>query len=405
VFWIRDILHLNGQNLRSLPLVERKAQLQALAIFDLDGDCIRYVPHLSTNGIEFYHEAVEQGAPGIIARDAYSPYKSGTSKSWVRIATPTLLGSGSAAASGLASTSAPGPRLTHLDKIYWAEEKMTKGDLIDYYRQISATLLPHLKDRPESLRRQPHGIADEGFFHKDLIGHHPKWVEIERIFSESSAKSIDYLLCQNEWTLLYMINLGCIELNPWLSRRGSLDRPDATVIDLDPDGNAFSEVIEVALEVHRILTHIGAAHHCKTSGATGLHIYIPLRARYNYEHARKFAEAICRVVHRAFPMLTSLERSPAKRRKKIYLDYLQNAQGQTVAAPYSVRPRPLATVSTPLLWEELTPKLRPEFFTIRNTAARIQKVGDLWQPTLTESADLEECTRRLIELDGGDLLE
>lgn len=379
-YWVRDLLHLEGRNLRTLPLIERKKKLEKLGIF---GEVIRYCPHEADRGIPFFETAAAAGHTGILARDAYSPYVAGTTKRWLRISANESTGEDRA------------PRLSHLDKIYWPQGKVTKGDLIEYYRSVAPVLLPHLKDRPESMHRFPDGVEAQGFFQKDLVGHHPRWIQTERIFSESSGKSIDYLVCQNEWTLLYMANLGCIELNPWLSRVGSLNRPDSVVIDLDPDDNDFSEVVEVALIVHRILEKVGATHFCKTSGATGLHIFIPLQARYDYETGRRFAEAVCQLVHRASPENTSLIRSPAKRRGKIYLDCLQNVQGQTVAAAYSVRPRTTPTVSTPLRWEELTPDLRPEAFTIQSLPARLEKVGDLWHPVLEEAVDLELCLARL----------
>lgn len=378
VYWVRDLLHLDGMNLRSLALIERKKYLKNLNIFN---ETIRLIPDVPNEGKKLFDQALHQGFPGIIARDLYSPYTVGTSKSWLKIAgKPEDLA----------------PRLTHLDKIYFPKDQITKGDVIEYYRQISQILLPYLKDRPESLFRQPNGIQ-EGFFQKDLVGHHPRWVHTHRIYSESVDKSIDYLLCQNESSLLYMANLGCIELNPWLSRIDSLDRPDFVVIDLDPDSNDFSEVVQVALGVHQILTDIEALHLCKTSGASGIHIFIPIQAKYDYETARHFAQAVCQVVHRQFPDQTSLERSPAKRKGKIYLDCLQNVQGQTVASVYCIRPKLGAPVSTPMKWEELTSSLRPEQFNIRNTLDRLEKSGDLWRPVLEESVNLQECLLRLTQ--------
>lgn len=371
VYWVRDLLHLDGWNLRHLPLDERKKRLETLPIFN---DVVRYCPHSVRDGKAFYEKAVSLGHSGILARDLRSPYVSGTSKGWLRISAPNE------------KSASDAPRLTHLDKVYWPPSppsgQITKGDLVEYYKKIAPILVPHLKDRPQSLHRHPDGIQGESFFQKDLIGHRPRWVHTHRIYSESTQKSVDYLLCQNEETLLYMINLGCIELNPWLSRIDSLDRPDAVVIDLDPDGNHFGEVVEIARAVHQVLDEIEVFHLCKTSGATGIHIFIPLQAKYEYSVARSFVESICRVVHRKFPEQTSMERSPAKRRGKIYLDYLQNAQGQTVASVYCVRPLPGAPVSTPLLWEELTPDLRPESFNIVNTIDRLNQYGDLWLPIL-----------------------
>ncbi len=380
VFWVRDLLHLDGFNLRTLPLIERKKRLEKLEIFS---KTIRYCPHKHQDGEEFFRSAQAQRSPAILARDAYSPYIAGTSKHWLRIPASTQ------------RDHAPVPRLTHLSKIYFPKDRFTKGDLIEYYRSVAPFLLPHLYYRPQSLHRFPGGIESEGFYHKNLIEHHPRWAKTHRIHSESGGKSIEYLVCQNEPTLLYMANLGCIEINPWLSRVGSLDRPDAIVIDLDPDDNSFSEVITVAKEVHRVLDAIGAAHACKTSGKSGIHIFIPVQARYDYETARNFALSVCQVIHQNCPKLTSLERNPAKRRHKIYLDCYQNARGQTLASVYSVRPVPGAPVSTPVLWKELTPKFHFEQFTIRNVLARIEKLGDLWKPILEEKVDLESCLSRL----------
>lgn len=375
-YWVRDLLHLNGMNLRNLPLVERKNRLHQLQIFDR---VIRYCPHVDNTGLAVFDQALKDGNPGILAKDAYSPYRAGISKKWLRISTES------------SKSEKSEPRLSHLDKIYWPDEKLTKGDLIEYYRRIAPTLLPYLKDRPESLHRHPDGIRGESFFQKDLVGYHPRWLKTERIFSDSAGRSIDYLVCQNEKTLLYMANLGCIELNPWLSRIGSPDQPDFAVIDLDPDGNEFAEVVEIALQIHEILTKVGAAHLCKTSGATGLHIYIPLQSQYDYDLARKFALAISQAVHQNNLTNTSLERTPAKRRGKIYLDCFQNAKGQTVASVYSARPRPKAPVSTPLRWDELNSNLNPESFTIKTVPDRLERLGDLWLPILTEKVDIQSC--------------
>jgi bifunctional non-homologous end joining protein LigD len=379
VYWVKDLLHLNGVNTRILPLIERKKLLEQLEIFN---GTVRFCSHVENEGVGLYERASSEDSVGIVARNSFSTYQSGSSKNWLKISLQE-------------SAKEQGPRFSNLDKIYWPEEKITKGNLIEYYKRIASVLLPHLRDRPESLHRHPDGIASLGFFQKDLVGHHPRWVHTERVFSESVGKSIDYLLCQNEWTLLYMANLGCIEINPWLSRIGSLDRPDSVVIDLDPDENPFDEVIEIALAFHQVLDSISAKHVCKTSGATGLHIYVPIQAKYDYETSRNFALSVCQVVHGMYPKLTSLERTPAKRKKKIYLDYLQNAQGQTVASPYSVRPRPGAPVSTPLLWEELKSGFQPESFNIHSIFERIKTVGDLWRPILVESVDLEVCLSSL----------
>ncbi len=285
-------------------------------------------------------------------------------------------------------------KLTNLNKVYWPREKYTKRDLISYYRDIAPFILPYLKDRPQSLNRHPNGIERESFYQKD-IDHHPPWVKTVKIHSDSGDRDINFALCQDEATLVYLANLGCIELNPWSSRLGMLDRPDYLVVDLDPEDTSFDEVVAAAIAVRKTLEQAGVQGFCKTSGKTGLHIYVPLGARYPYEQARQFAEIIARLAHRILPKSTSVVRSPTKRQKKVYLDYLQNREGQTLAAPYSLRPVPGAWVSTPLKWEEVKPGLDPSQFTLRTMAKRLDKVGDLWQPVLGSGIDLIKCLERL----------
>lgn len=229
------------------------------------------------------------------------------------------------------------------------------------------------------------------------MGRHPppEWVETVAIAPESGAAKINYVVCQNEAALLYLANLGCIELNPWLSRTPNLDRPDFTVIDLDPDDLPFERVVEVALVVRKVLGAADIPSCCKTSGKRGLHIAVPLGAAYDYTMARQFAEVVVRLVHERLPEVTSLIRQPALRRHKVYLDYLQNHIGQTLAAPYSARPWPGATVSTPLKWSEVRRGLDPGRFTIRTVPRRLEKFGDLWAPILERGVDMAQCLARL----------
>jgi bifunctional non-homologous end joining protein LigD len=288
------------------------------------------------------------------------------------------------------------PALTNLDKLYWPEEGITKGDLIAYYREVAPVLLPYLHDRPQSLHRHPNGVGGKSFFQKDVSRQPPPaWVQTVDIPSESVGKELKYLLCQDEAALLYLVNLGCIELNPWNSRVGSLDRPDYLVIDLDPEDIPFARVIEAALAVRRTLEDAGAECLCKTSGKRGLHLFVPLGARYDDEPARRFAEIVANLVNGQLPRTTSIVRSPAQRQHRVYLDFLQNRRGQTLAAPYSARPFAGATVSTPLQWQEVKKGLDPARFTIHTLPRRIAKVGDLWTPVLGKGIDLEDCLARL----------
>lgn len=285
--------------------------------------------------------------------------------------------------------------LTHLEKVFWPKEKYTKRDLVDYYRKIAPVILPYLKDRPESMNRHPNGITGKNFFQKNVDHKVPEWVNTKLIYSESNREKINYLICQNEATLVYMANLGCIEINPWNSRIKSLDHPDFLVIDLDPEAISFDKVVLVAQSVHKLLDKIKVPNFCKTSGATGLHIYVPLSAKYTYDQAKEFARLVATIINRQIPEITSIERLPKKRQHRVYLDFLQNRKGQTLAAPYSVRPKPGATVSTPLEWSEVRVGLDPEKFTIKTIFDRLKKKKDLFSGLFKKSADLKSALKKL----------
>ena len=260
-------------------------------------------------------------------------------------------------------------------------------------------ILPYLKDRPESLFRTPNGINEPGFFHKNAGEEAPTWVksiEIKSV-SGSGSKQIDYLLCNNKATLLYMANLGCIEINPWHSTVRKLDNPDYLIIDIDPsDKNTFEHVIEAAIATKEVLDRAGAISFCKTSGASGLHVYVPTGKKYSYDQVKDFAFLVCMLVNEKLPKITTLERSLSKRSKsQIYMDYLQNRRGQTIASVYSVRPKPGATVSTPLEWKEVKKGLHPSSFTIHTIAQRLKEKGDLFAGLLNNTIDLNSCLEKL----------
>lgn len=284
--------------------------------------------------------------------------------------------------------------LTHLDKVFFPKHKYTKGDLIKYYESVAEYINPYLKDRPLSLLRQPNGITGEGFFQKNHE-HLLEWVPSTNIFSESNNRELHWIVGGDLATLLYIVQLGSIEVNPWNSRVGNLDSPDWIVIDLDPEGRSFKEVVQVAKTVHEVCEEWGVDAFPKTSGKTGIHIFIPMQAKYTYEQAKNFAHLIVVEVNKRQPKITSLERMPDKRKNRIYLDFLQNRQGQTLAAPYSVRPTPDATVSAPLHWGEITPSLKPTDFTIKNMLKRIKKEGDIWKPVLGKAVDIEKVLKKL----------
>ena len=289
--------------------------------------------------------------------------------------------------------------LTNQNKVYFPDEGIVKGDVVQYYNEVSEFILPHLKDRPQSMNRFPNGIEGESFYQKDVdVDKVPAWLRTEKIFSSSNGKYIDYLVCNDKATLLYMANLGCIEINPWNSRIQHPDKPDWIVIDLDPGKeDDFKEVVRTALTVKKIVDGFETECYCKTSGATGLHVYIPMGARYGYESVRLFAELIAHKVNERLPETTTTIRNVEKRQKKIYIDFLQNSQGQTLASAYSVRPRPGATVSTPLEWNEVNEKLSPQQFTINNVLKRFEQKGDLWKPVLGRGADLKRILKDISE--------
>lgn len=288
-------------------------------------------------------------------------------------------------------------KLTNQDKIYFPKDEITKGDVIKYYQSVASYILPHLKNRPLSLNRFPNGIEEQSFYQKDASDNIPDWVKTTQVYSESNDKYIDYIYCNDKATLAYLNNLGCIDLNPWNSSLPDLEHPDFMVLDLDPSKkNSFDDVIETALQVNEVLKSIKIKGYCKTSGSTGIHIYIPMGGKYDFDQVKDFAHILMKQVNEKLPEITTLERSLQKRDdKKIYLDYLQNRTGQTLASAYSLRPKEGASVSMPLEWEELKSGLKPTDFTIHNALDRIKKKGDLFKPVLGKGIDMMKALELL----------
>ena len=284
-------------------------------------------------------------------------------------------------------------KFTNLSKVYWPEEGITKRDMFNYYYQVAEYILPYLKDRPQSLNRFPNGIRGKSFYQKDVKGKAPDWVNTFP-YTTSEGEHKEYLVGTDEAHLMWVASLGCIEMNPWFSRVQSPDNPDYCVIDLDPDKNTFDQVIEAAQVVKRVLDAIDVPCYCKTSGSTGMHIYIPLGAKYSYDQSQMFARIIVNLVHKQIPDFTSLERMIANRKGKMYLDFLQNRPGATIAGPYSLRPKPGATVSMPLEWDEVKPGLTMQHFTIYNTIDRLKSEGDLFKKVLGKGIDLEKTLKK-----------
>jgi bifunctional non-homologous end joining protein LigD len=291
-------------------------------------------------------------------------------------------------------------KFTNLNKVFYPGEGIAKRDLINYYDAIANLIVPHLRDRPLSLKRYPNGIAEEFFFQKNAEDKVPEWVRLEPIFSEHNQDKIHYIICNDRATLLYLANLACIDHNPWMSRLGSLDNPDFALIDLDPtEGCPYHRLVEAAQLVKKTLDKIGLAGYPKTTGGDGMHVYIPLEPIYTYEQVRTFAELLSILVIRENPDLFTTPRTVSRRKKsKVYFDYLQISSAKTIAAPYVLRAYPGAPVSTPLDWTEVKAGLEPSQFNIHNALDRFERVGDLFEPVLTNRQKLETALEKVSHL-------
>jgi len=285
---------------------------------------------------------------------------------------------------------------SNLKKIYWPAEKYTKGDLVDYYRAVSKWLLPYLANRPLVLTRFPDGIDGKSFYQKDAPVFVPEWIPTVPIWSEETQREIRYFVCDSEEALLYIANMGSIPIHMWASRVGSLELPDWCVIDLDPKEAPFSDVIRCAQVLHRICESVGLPNYVKTTGKTGLHIMLPLGRQCTYEQSRILGELLARCVLRELGDIATITRHVTKRGDKVYLDYLQNRHGQTIVTPFSVRPLPGATVSMPLVWDEVNDSLDPRAFTIRTAVERMERLAvDPVVAVLETKADLLQVLDQL----------
>lgn len=300
------------------------------------------------------------------------------------------------AADATAPAEEPRAEVTNRDKVFWPQEGFTKGDLVDYYDAVSRWLLPYLKDRPLVLTRFPDGIEGKSFYQKDAPVYTPDWIRLEPLYSEGSAREIRYFVVESAAALTYVANMGAIPLHIWLSCVRDLPHPDWCVLDLDPKGAPFTDVVEIARALHRLCKQIGLPNFVKTSGSTGLHVFIPLGRRYTYEQSRTLGELLANVVVSQLPEIATVRRSVGDREGKVYIDYLQNGHGRLIVAPFSVRPLPGAPVSMPLSWSQVTKRLSIERFNLdtapRMLAARKQ---DPWERALSDSADLLGSLERL----------
>ncbi len=293
-------------------------------------------------------------------------------------------------------TKTPRVLITRREKLFWPEDGFTKGDLIDYAKAIAPWLLPYLKDRPIVLDRYPDGIHGKSFFQKNAPEFAPEWIRTVPIWSEDSGRAIEYVLCDDEETLLFLVNLGTIPFHIWASHVPTLDRPDWCVLDLDPKEAPFAQVVDVARALHKLLTELGLPSFAKTSGGTGMHVLVPLGAQYTHEQSKLLAELIASVLVQRIPKLATINRNINARGGRVYVDFLQNGNGKLLVAPYSPRPVPGARVSMPLSWDEVTQELDPRAFTIKTAPGRVATwKEDPLRGILKKRPNLERALARL----------
>ncbi|HUP51057.1 MAG TPA: DNA ligase D [Longimicrobiales bacterium] len=499
-----DILALEGLDLRTLPLLERKEILRE--VLPTVGP-IRYADHIEEQGEAMYAQVERMRLEGIVAKKEDASYRGGRSKSWIKVRTVRVedfvvvgwtdpkgsrggfgslhlgqydgeelvymgsVGSGFKDAEldavlellegveidACACTSGPVPKgkghhwvrpeivaevkykeltggglvrqasfgrfrtdkrsqacvveestdtgggdpepveiveertvpFTNLDKVFWPDEGYTKGDLIEYHREISEWMLPYLEDRPLVMTRYPDGIDGKSFFQKDAPPYAPDWFRRVTLWSEGSERELSYFVAEDLDSLLYVINLGTIPLHIWSSRIETLAQPDWCILDLDPKDAPFTDVVEIANKLHEICEEIGLPSFAKTSGSSGIHVLVPLGRQLTYEQSRTLGQLLARVVVAELPKIATLTRSPDRRDGKVYVDFVQNGHGRLLAAPFTVRPKPGAPVSAPLRWSEVNRRLTIESHTVKSVPRRMKRLGeDPLRPVLELEPDL-----------------
>jgi len=287
--------------------------------------------------------------------------------------------------------------LSNLDKVLWPQEGYTKGELVNYYLEISPYMIKYLLDRPLVFTRYPDGIDGKNFYQKNAPEYMPAWIKTY-IYQSPKDKSFNNLIVvEKQADLVWLANQAFIEIHPWLSRQNSILNPDYIVFDLDPYENCpFERVVDIALLLKQLLDDMGLRAYIKTSGAEGLHIYLPVVDKYDYNQVRNWAGKIAGMICTARPDIATIERSISKRGQRIYVDYMQNVIGKTICAPYSVRPRHGAPVSTPVRWEELR-DISPGDFNIKNIFDRLKKTGDLFSAVVTDKQNIDKIINGDIE--------
>jgi bifunctional non-homologous end joining protein LigD len=384
-YYAFDLLQWEDYDLRDLPLLDRKAALRTLVP---ERGAVLFVDHVAGNGPALLQAIADAGLPAAIGKLGAGPYRSGASRDWVRIRRPERNAPAAGTAAPEPAAAAPRRvRLANLGKVWWPAEGHTKGDVLAYYQAVADVLLPHLRDRPVHLNRFPDGIDGKSFYQREAKEGTPDWVRTVPIPHDGGL--VPHHVLDDVDMLLHAVNLGSIDLHPWLSRVQTPDAPDWAVLDLDPKAAPFAHVVRIARAAGRLLRGIGLRPLLKTSGKHGMHVFVPLQPGYGYDHSRMFTEAVARVLVRELPDIATVERLPDRRDGKVYLDFLQNRRSQTIVPPYAVRPVRGASVSAPLQWDELEDgDLHPQRFTIQTMPARVQRLGDLFRPALEDRQDL-----------------
>jgi bifunctional non-homologous end joining protein LigD len=291
-------------------------------------------------------------------------------------------------------------KLSSPDRVLFPDDGITKGDVFAYYEQVANTLVPHLRDRPFTMKRYPHGITGEVFFQKQAPKHLPDWIPTRQFRTwrrEGGSRLVDFALVNSPEAVLFMVQNNCIDMNAWYSRVDKPHRPDFVLFDLDPPDGGFELAIEVAQLIRELLDDVGLPGYVKTSGADGIHVVAPIARRATFEQTYAFAEQASRLLERRHPGKVTTEWLK-KKREGVLVDHRQNGWGKTIASVYSVRPKPGAPVSTPLHWDELTPGVRPRDFSMEIALARIERHGDLFAPVLEEPRPLGSAAARLERL-------
>jgi len=293
-------------------------------------------------------------------------------------------------------------RLTSADRVLFPDAGVTKGDLAAYYGRIAPVLVPHLRDRPFTLKRYPHGIGGEVYFQKQVPRGTPSWISTRRFTTHprgGGSREVDFALVNSREALLWAVQMNCIDMNVWYSRVDRPDRPDYVVFDLDPpeEDGGYGLAIEVAHLIRELLDEVGLPGHVKTSGADGIHVLAPVQRRAGFDDTYAFAEAASRLLERRHPGKVTTEWLKRKR-DGVLVDHRQNGWGKTIASAYSVRPKPGAPVSTPLRWDELTADVRPRDFSMAVVLERVEQRGDLFAAVLDEPRPLAAAARRLSRL-------